>query len=86
MRFKNTGALIKKKLSEKKSKDSYYSGVWLGKKLVCTSQFVSNWKRGVSAPPLGMVKYLCHLLDIPRSEYEKAWLEDCKKDLREAFK
>lgn len=86
MRFKSTGDLIKKKLKEKKAKDPSYSGVWLGKQLGVTSQFISNWQRGVSSPPMYQVKAVCLLLDISKKEYEGAWISHCKKELRDAFK
>lgn len=86
MKFINTGALIKKKLRDKKRQDKHFTGVWMGKQLNVTSQFISNWQRSISAPPLNKVKTVCLLLNIGKTEYEEAWLADHRKELKEALK
>lgn len=48
-------------------------------------QFVSNWERGVSRPPLEICKELCKILQLPKSVLFKALKETYEEELREAL-
>ncbi|MGE0632592.1 MAG: helix-turn-helix domain-containing protein [Pseudobdellovibrionaceae bacterium] len=41
-----------------------------------TSQFISNWERGLSAPPLEVIKKLAKLYHVSSDELFKVFLED----------
>lgn len=86
MKFKYTADLIKKKLKEKKAKDITKNGSWLGKQLSYTPQFISNWQRCVSEPPLDKVKTLCMLLEISNKEILDAYIKNRQKQVKDALK
>ncbi|MEN0060017.1 MAG: helix-turn-helix transcriptional regulator [Bdellovibrio sp.] len=54
-----------------------------------TPQFVSNWERGVSHPPIGQIKSLAKLYKIDAEEVFKILLKETLKeveaDLRQRF-
>ena len=58
---------------------------YIGKRLKYSSQFVANWERAVSFPPLSCAKELCEILSLPRSKLKAALLKDYKAKLNEAF-
>lgn len=45
-----------------------------------TSQFVSNWERGISRPPKNAVHVLIKLYDVSLKDFKQAFLEDFKKE------
>lgn len=51
-----------------------------------TAQFVSNFERGISSPPLKAVPTLCKLLGISRSDYLRALDEYHHALVREQMK
>lgn len=55
-----------------------------------TSQFISNWERGLSAPPLKVIKSLAGLYGIPMEEIFDCILEitiaETESNLRKQFK
>lgn len=44
-------------------------------------QFVSNWERGVSVPPLESARKLARLLDVSPAELAHAFARDALEDL-----
>lgn len=54
-----------------------------------TSQFISNWERGISQPPITVVKKLAGIYKVPAKEMFDAVLKDTLinvgKDLTEKF-
>lgn len=66
-----TGQLIRKTRFEKG-----ISQVQIAKKLNCTSQFVANWERGASAPPLKYIKPICKFVGIGINDMKAALMED----------
>lgn len=48
-------------------------------------QFVSNWERGVSKPPLASCKRLCELLRIPRTQFRKVLVEQYSVEVTDAL-
>ncbi len=65
------GEYIKKVRLQKDIRQTY-----IGKRLGYTSQFVANWERGVSSPPVHCLKELCLILNVPRSKVKAALLKD----------
>lgn len=53
------GELIRRKRFE-----NDISQVQLAEVLDCSSQFVANWERGVSKPPLNYIKTICKVVGI----------------------
>lgn len=59
----------------------------LAKKMGYTSpQFISNWERGISKPPLKSVLKLCKILKINKTILECILLRDSANEIRKAFK
>ncbi len=54
-----------------------------------TPQFISNWERGISHPPIDILKKLARLYNISDEELysviEEVTIEEIKKDLRRKF-
>lgn len=54
------------------------------------SQFISNWERGISSPPVGTLKDLAALYNVPDEEMLQkiidVTLEEVKLDLQKRFK
>jgi len=54
-----------------------------------TAQFISNWERGVSHPPIDILKKLARLYNVSDEELysiiEEVTIEETKKDLRRKF-
>lgn len=50
-----------------------------------SSQFISNWTRGVSKPPMFQLKKICELLDIKPEVMQEIYIADYKKQLMEAM-
>ncbi|HWU44205.1 MAG TPA: helix-turn-helix transcriptional regulator [Bdellovibrio sp.] len=52
-------------------------------------QFVSNWERGMSYPPVETLKQLAKIYDVKQEEvfqvFLKSSIEDMEKDLTEKF-
>ena len=46
-------------------------------------QFVSNWERGICAPPSHSFKRLIKLLKINRNELVEVMVEDCRRSIEE---
>lgn len=51
-----------------------------------TSQFVSNWERGLCMPPMGSMAKLCEVLKIPRKEIVDLLTEEYRRNLEKAVK
>ena len=60
--FQSTGLLLKRKRLEQGLTQADVSSS-LG---YSTAQFISNWERGISFPPLSALPVLCRLYGIPR--------------------
>jgi len=59
----------------------------LARELGYTSpQFVSNWERGISEPPLKDAKKICGLLGISEKKYKQILIKRYKDKVEEAFK
>lgn len=56
--------------------DRAITGVELAKKLGCSPQFICNWERGASNPPLNMLKKICLLTGIKLADAKKALVLD----------
>lgn len=50
-----------------------------------TSQFISNFERSVSRPPMFQLKKICKLLDIKPEVMQEIYLADYKRQLMEAM-
>lgn len=50
-----------------------------------TPQFISNWERGVSAPPINMIKKLSALYRVDAEEMFKLIEEQTIKEVRRSF-
>lgn len=46
-----------------------------------SSQFISNWERGLSQPPLDILVDLCSLLRIPKSAVKELLIKNAVKQL-----
>jgi len=44
-------------------------------------QFISNWERGVSTPPLDITRSLCKILKIEIGSYKSRLLDDFKEKI-----
>lgn len=42
---------------------------YLSRKLGCTSQFIANWERGASRPPLNYLRKIQKTLKIPEEQF-----------------
>lgn len=58
----------------------------IAKELGYTSQFVANWERGISNPPLKKLKAIAEILGVSHKSIKKVMLSDYKKKLDEALK
>lgn len=58
------------------------SQVDVAKTLGYSSQFVANWERGVSSPPLHKCKELCEMYKVPKKEFIDTFLTDYKETLK----
>ena len=58
------------------------SATELGKHLGCTSQFVCNWERGVSNPPLPYIRKICEFVGIGILEAKAALEKDYSEKLK----
>lgn len=50
-----------------------------------SAQFVSNWERGISKPPLKDAKKVCEILGISVNKYKQILIRDYKQEVEEAF-
>lgn len=50
-----------------------------------SSQFVSNWERGISVPSITMAKKMCEILKIDKNKYKDAYLADRNVDEMNSF-
>lgn len=52
-------------------------------------QFISNWERGISNPPIETLKVLCQLYAISKDDIYEIYLQSClvdlEKNIREKF-
>lgn len=71
------GNLIRSKRTEK---GVSLSG--LGNHLGYTPQFISNWERGVSNPPLEKIRPICEYIGISIKEAKEALINDYKERLK----
>lgn len=70
-----------------KRKEAGLSQIYIAKQLGYQSaQFVSNWERGISMPPLEKSKKLANLLNIPADSYKKLLIARYKQKLDEHFR
>lgn len=76
-----------KEFLKKKRNDAGLSQKELAKKLgYTTAQFVSNWERSISRPPIDSVPKLAELLGVqPWEIYQKCYDLDCEH-LRKKYK
>lgn len=51
-----------------------------------SAQFVSNWERGISQPPLKDAKKVCKILGISEYKYKQILVRDYKQEVERAFK
>lgn len=71
----------------KKRVESGMTQIELSKRLgYSTSQFVSNWERGVCMPPLSNMASLCDLLSIPKREIVDLLTDEYRRNLERAVK
>lgn len=47
-----------------------------------SAQFVSNWERGVSAPPMDVLAQVADLCRIPKESMVEIIVEETRRDLR----
>lgn len=71
--FSHLGDYLKKQRVGKKLTQAE-----LAKKLKVHNQFVSNWERGLCAPPGNSLPKLIHLLQINREKLVEVMLKDSK--------
>lgn len=76
--FLNLGLLLKNKRIQKK-----FTQAELASALDMHSQYVSNWERGLCAPPADRFHRLIELLKIKRVHVVEAMLADAKNEIRE---
>lgn len=50
------------------------------------AQFISNWERDISEPPLDKCKQVCELLGISEKKYKQILIKRYKDKVEEAFK
>lgn len=58
------------------------SQVELGKHLGYSSQFIANWERGVSNPPLEQIRPICLYINLPITEAKEALAADYSEKLK----
>ena len=46
-----------------------------------SSQFVSNWERGISTPPLKSLRQLCDILEIHPEVFKKVLFKNFKNEV-----
>lgn len=51
-----------------------------------SSQFVSNWERGLCDPPWQMLPKLCEILGLSKDLVREILIEDLKKEVELVFK
>ncbi|MCB0412028.1 MAG: helix-turn-helix transcriptional regulator [Bdellovibrionales bacterium] len=51
-----------------------------------SSQFVSNWERGLCTPPMASMAKLCEVLKIPKKEIVDVLTEEYRRTLEKAVK
>ncbi|MES3039065.1 MAG: helix-turn-helix transcriptional regulator [Bdellovibrionota bacterium] len=73
-----------------KREDAGLSQSEVARKLGYSSpQFVSNWERGLSSPPISSAKELCRIYKVPMTGFFEIYLEESlrgvEKDLRKKF-
>jgi transcriptional regulator with XRE-family HTH domain len=51
-----------------------------------SAQFVSNWERGISEPPLKDAAQVCEMLDISKAKYKQILINRYKDQIEEAFR
>lgn len=74
------GALIKKKRLALELTQAYVS-----KSLGYTSpQFVSNWERGISKPPVAKLTHLSRLMGVSRRTLVETMLKDYREEMEAA--
>lgn len=81
MKFTITGELIKQ--SRKKAGLTQADVASLLK--YDTAQFISNWERGLSHPPIRSAKRLCKNLGLDRNVFFKAMLDDNTANFKKFF-
>lgn len=73
-------------LIKRKRKDSGLTQKEVADHMGYTSpQFVSNWTRGISKPPLKDAKKLCQLLNIDPEDYKDIVFDEFEQQLEGAF-
>lgn len=50
-----------------------------------SSQFISNWERGISSPPLDKLEEICNLLKITPKQIIEAIMLETETNLRRQF-
>lgn len=50
-----------------------------------SSQFISNWERGVSSPPLDKLEEVCEILKISPKQIIEAIMTETENNLRKQF-
>lgn len=72
---------------KKKREDNRLSQGELSEALGYTSsQFVSNWERGLCSPPLAIIPKLAKILNIPKREILDLLTSEYRKGLEQSFK
>lgn len=66
--------------------DRAITGVDLAKKLGCSSQFICNWERGASNPPLNSIKKISKILGIKILDLKLALIKDFSEKLDKEIK
>jgi transcriptional regulator with XRE-family HTH domain len=80
-RLRNMGSFLKE-IRQKRN----ITQAELAKKLgYTTSQFVSNWERGLCSPPLDSIVEIANFLAIPKSTIMNLILEQTKVELEKRF-
>jgi transcriptional regulator with XRE-family HTH domain len=74
MAYQKTSVVLK----EARTKSKLSQGDLAKKFKFKSAQFISNWERGLSAPPLNKAKKLCDILKVPKETFKTAYLADCK--------
>lgn len=72
-------------LAEKRKKVGI-SQAELGERVNVHSQFVSNWERGLCAPPSHAMKELVKVLSVHKSEFKRIALRDAEEDINSKVK
>jgi len=81
-RYKSLGVFLKKS-----RKRSGLSQTEVANQLgYSTPQFISNWERGISGPPISCIKKLAKFYNINEESLFKMTLQQVEKELRRQFK